>query len=328
MRKHEAPDGTGGLAEPGESGEPGEAPGEAGGDADLNTRPLLSSEAVLSRGHWQASDRTNARAAPVLRWEPSTRIGERIRRGIAVPVTVGALVFVAAVAVAIGITMARGHGVATAGADAAASSSETAGEQPGGGATSGAQSGPVPEHGDGGADASRADVLVHVVGEVHTAGVVELPAGSRVADAIDEAGGATDAAVLDVLNLARTVADGEQLIVPDAALAAAWRANPSGAAGNSAAAGEADTSAAGPSPGGVAGATTGGSGAGTGAGAIALNTAAVADLETLPRIGPALAQRIIDWRDANGGFTSVDQLLEVPGIGAKTLDGLRDLVVL
>jgi competence protein ComEA len=63
-----------------------------------------------------------------------------------------------------------------------------------------------------------------------------------------------------------------------------------------------------------------------GGGLLDLNSADAASLETLPRVGPALAQRILDWREANGGFASVEQLLEVSGIGAKTLDGFRELV--
>ena len=69
-----------------------------------------------------------------------------------------------------------------------------------------------------------------------------------------------------------------------------------------------------------------GTGVGTGTGKINLNLADAATLDTLPRIGPAMAQRIIDWREANGRFSSVDDLLAVTGIGQKTLDGLRDLV--
>ena len=296
-------------------------------DSDLNpavdkasaeTRPVFSSEAVLSQGHWQTGDASGAGETPALRWEPSKRIGERLRRGVAVPALVGAVVFVAAVAIAIGITMARGHGV-----DAGASASTAASQQAtGDAAESGAQEhgeGATGPTGGGGADgaggASSSTGMVHVVGEVSDPGVVELPAGSRVADAIEAAGGATEAAVLDVVNLARSVTDGEQVTVPDVALAESWRAGQSLAGG-------AD-SAGGPEG-------SGGNGAGGSAstGAVALNSATADDLETLPRIGPALAQRIVEWRDANGGFSSVDQLLEVPGIGAKTLDGLRDLVAL
>lgn len=293
--------------------------------------PRLTSEAVLSRGHWRVSDTSKADGTSALRWEPNVRLGERLRRGITVPVLVGVVVFTAAVAIAIGITMARGHGVhAEASSPSPAASqvnrSDTEEELAADGAgTEGnaADRAGVGDPGATGAAQSNTPVLVHVVGEVNDSGVVELPAGSRVADALDAAGGVTQSAVLDVVNLARTVADGEQVIVPDAELAEAWRANPSlagGGGGGRGGAGRAESSA-------VASAGGGDSGS-AGAGAVSLNAATVDDLDTLPRIGPALAQRIVDWRDANGGFTAVDQLLEVPGIGAKTVDGLRDLVVL
>lgn len=141
--------------------------------------------------------------------------------------------------------------------------------------------------------------------------MVEVDGGTRVAEAIEAAGGATDAAMLSAVNLARAVVDGEQILVPDAEQARAGVP-------------------AGPGLGAGAGAGTA-AGAAAGAGAAAtgpldLNTADTAALETLPRVGPALAQRIIEWRTANGRFDSVEQLLEVPGIGSKTLEGFRDLV--
>lgn len=292
--------------------------------------PRLTSESVLSRGHWRVNDTAKADGTSALRWEPNVRLGERLRRGVAVPVLVGVVVFTAAVAIAIGITMARGHGVhADASSPSPAASrvnaSDTVEELAAEGAGTEGDSTDRAGGGDPGAtsaEQSSAPVMVHVVGEVNDAGVVELPAGSRVADALDAAGGVTQSAVLDVVNLARTVADGEQVMVPDAELAEAWRANPSLAArdaGGAGGAGGAESSAAASAGGGDSGSA--------GAGTVSLNAATVADLDTLPRIGPALAQRIVDWRDANGGFTAVDQLLEVPGIGTKTLDGLRDLVV-
>ncbi|PRI12292.1 hypothetical protein B4915_04180 [Leucobacter massiliensis] len=157
--------------------------------------------------------------------------------------------------------------------------------------------------------AGGGELLVHVVGEVSLPGVVELPAGSRVADAIEAAGGASDAAVLSAVNLARVLVDGEQLLVPNAEQIAAG----AGAAGGAGAAAGAP-SAVGSAAGGVAG------------GLVDLNAADAATLETLPRVGPALAQRIIDWREANGGFASVEQLMEVSGIGAKTFEGLAGQV--
>ncbi|MBL3698109.1 ComEA family DNA-binding protein [Leucobacter luti] len=138
---------------------------------------------------------------------------------------------------------------------------------------------------------------MHVVGEVASPGIVELQVGARVADALAAAGGPTDAAVLAGVNLARTVVDGEQVVVPDAA-------------------------------GLVAGAPAeeGGVGPAASGGLIRLSTATAGELEQLPRIGPALAQRIIEWRSDHGPFATVDQLLDVPGIGPKTLDGFRELV--
>ena len=144
-------------------------------------------------------------------------------------------------------------------------------------------------------------------GAVNTPGVVELAVGSRVRDAVAGAGGATGDAVLAGVNLARLVVDGEQILVPDAAAIAEGGA--AGAAGNAVPPGP---EIPGASPGGAL--------------PVDLNTADLGALESLPRVGPALAQRILDWRAANGGFSSVDQLLEVPGIGAKTLEGFRDQV--
>ncbi len=158
----------------------------------------------------------------------------------------------------------------------------------------------------GGSDASddgfgAAEVVVlHVLGAVVDPGIVELPLGSRVVDAIAAAGGPTDDADLAAVNLARVVVDGEQLRLP-----AVGEAPPPGAAGD----------------GGVGGAA--GSGA-SADGRININTADAAGLEQLPGVGPAIAARIIAWREQNGPFRSVDELTAVSGIGEKTLDGLRD----
>jgi competence protein ComEA len=133
-------------------------------------------------------------------------------------------------------------------------------------------------------------MYVHVLGQVARPGLYLLDHGDRVADALAVAGGTLDDADLAAVNLARLLADGEQVVVPKIGEA------PS-----------ASTDAAGD-------------------GIIDLNTADQAALETLPRIGPALAQRILQWRDDNGRFASVDDLLAVPGIGEKLLAGLRDLV--
>lgn len=149
-------------------------------------------------------------------------------------------------------------------------------------------------------------LLVHVLGAVAEPGLVELEPGARVVDAIAAAGGLTAEADASGVNLARPVTDGEQLLVPRPGEAPSPQA---GAAGGA--------SGAGGAPG-----TAGG------AGVVRLNTAGLAELDTLPRIGPALAQRILDWRAANGGFTSVEQLLEVAGIGDAVFAGLVDRVAL
>ncbi|MCP2264211.1 helix-hairpin-helix domain-containing protein [Promicromonospora thailandica] len=142
-----------------------------------------------------------------------------------------------------------------------------------------------------------ADLLVHVVGAVRKPGLVTVPAGARVADALRAAGGPTDAADLTVVNLARTVTDGEQLYVPEPGEAPPGPGTPP---------------AAGPGP-----------GSGTG-GAVDINTADAAALEALPGVGPSIAQAIVEWRETNGPFASVDELEDVPGIGPATLDEIRD----
>lgn len=135
-------------------------------------------------------------------------------------------------------------------------------------------------------------VFVHVAGAVRAPGLYTLPAGARVADAIAAAEGFADGADTGVVNLARVVDDGEQVLVPVQGAAPP----PSAAAGEPAGA------------------------------AIDLNTADADQLDTLPGIGPALAARILAWRSENGRFRSVEDLLAVPGIGEKLVAGLRERV--
>ncbi|MBD7958680.1 helix-hairpin-helix domain-containing protein [Microbacterium sp. Sa4CUA7] len=147
------------------------------------------------------------------------------------------------------------------------------------------------------ASPAAAPVYVHVSGAVTTPGLYRLDEGARVVDAVSAAGGFGDAADEAAVNLARVISDGEQLHVPVI--------------------GEAPPPELAPGAGGP-GTAPGGK--------VNLNSADIATLDTLPRIGPAMAQRIIDWRDENGRFTSVDDLLAVPGIGDKMLAALRELV--
>ncbi|MEX1178255.1 MAG: ComEA family DNA-binding protein [Nitriliruptor sp.] len=141
------------------------------------------------------------------------------------------------------------------------------------------------------------EVTVHVAGAVVSPGVVVLPTGSRVADAIAAAGGATPEADQSRVNLARELVDGEQVLVVRE--------------------GE-------PSP--PAGTGHAGADGGTSTGPIDLNTATLEQLQTLPGIGPALAQRIVGHRDQHGGFRSVGDLRAVSGIGEKRFQELADLV--
>ena len=138
-------------------------------------------------------------------------------------------------------------------------------------------------------------VIVDVAGKVRHPGIVTLPLGSRVVDALRAAGGPRESVDLTSLNLARELVDGEQLLVGLAPPPAV------------------------PAPGSTPG-TTGP------VGLVNLNTATMTELDTLPGVGPVTAQSILDWRAANGSFTSVDELLEVDGIGEATLADLRDLV--
>lgn len=176
----------------------------------------------------------------------------------------------------------------------------------GSGAGSSTESGAGSSAGADGGDGAGAEVVVlHVLGAVADPGIVELPLGSRVVDAIAAAGGPTDDADLAAVNLARVLVDGEQLRLPavgEVLPGAAGSAGPVGGAGSAGAAGSGVSAD----------------------GRININTADAAGLEQLPGVGPAIAARIIAWRDENGPFRSVDELTAVSGIGEKTLDGLRD----
>ena len=138
-------------------------------------------------------------------------------------------------------------------------------------------------------------MYVDVVGAVRRPGLYRLPRGSRVADALARAGGATRKAQLELLNVAAPLADGEQVVVPRPGTATAV-ATPSGVAGAPA------------------------------AGPVHLSTATAEQLDTLPGVGPVTAQKIIDYRQQHGGFSSVDELDAVPGIGPARMEQLKGLV--
>lgn len=172
---------------------------------------------------------------------------------------------------------------------------------PGAGASSGASSASV--------KAGAAEIVVDVGGKVREPGIHRLPPGSRVADALHAAGGVKPGTNTDGLNRARFLVDGEQVIV----------GGPASAAG---------PGVGGTAPGGPAGAAAGvtAGGAAAPAAPVSLNTATADQLDTLPGVGPVLAQHIIDYRTQHGGFRSVDELREVNGIGDRRFADLRDLV--
>lgn len=145
---------------------------------------------------------------------------------------------------------------------------------------------------DSAAAVVEASVYVHVLGAVAVPGLYRLSGEARVVDAVAAAGGFSDQADPGAVNLARFVTDGEQLRVPTL--------------------GEVEASAVTDSASGL----------------ININSADAAALDSLPRVGPALAQRIVQWREQHGRFRSVDDLLAVTGIGEATLEGLRSLVTL
>ena len=179
------------------------------------------------------------------------------------------------------------------------------------GATSAATSAAAP--GDGGPGSpgtpsgapSAAGPVVHVLGAVRRPGLVRLPAGARVQDAITAAGGLRKDADPAELNLAQPLADGVQVVV-------GTRSHPEGevrAASGSAGSG---------GSGGAGSSGSGGTTSGSGGAPVDLNSATVDQLDTLPGVGPVTAQKILDWREQHGRFTRADELQEVDGIGPKT----------
>lgn len=196
----------------------------------------------------------------------------------------------------------------------------------------GAQSTAQPSESAQGGASGEATVRVHVAGAVNNPGVYTLPAQGRAVDAIAAASGAAADADLDRVNLAGALSDGVQIYVPHRGeTAAPAQIQPNGGTANSGQGNAANGAAQnGASQGGTqpqpARTLTPAGSAQKVSTPVNINTATAEELQTLPRIGPAMAQRIIAWREAHGGFRSVDELDAVPGIGPSMLENLRPLV--
>jgi competence protein ComEA len=190
--------------------------------------------------------------------------------------------------------------------------------QPAGSPAPGASGVAAAPAGSGSATGSTvpAEVVVHVAGAVGAPGVQRLPGGSRVVDAVEAAGGANPDADLGRINLAVPVQDGQQVYVPRVGEVPP---TPVGGAGGPSV-GSGGSSGSSGSSGGAPGSAAAGQ-------PVNVNTASADELDTLPGVGPATAEAIISHREQNGPFTSVDQLLDVRGIGDAKLEQLRDLVV-
>lgn len=216
--------------------------------------------------------------------------------------------------------------------NASAESVQAVGAQQSPGTQSTAQPSANPSESAQGGASGEATVRVHVAGAVNNPGVYTLPAQGRAVDAIAAASGAAADADLDRVNLAGALSDGVQIYVPHRGeTAAPAQIQPNGGTAN-AGQGNAANGAAqnGASQGGTqpqpARTLTPAGSAQKGSTPVNINTATAEELQSLPRIGPAMAQRIIAWREAHGGFRSVDELDAVPGIGPSMLENLRPLV--
>lgn len=156
-----------------------------------------------------------------------------------------------------------------------------------------------PPGGDSGGDAATT-VAVHAAGAFANPGLYELPAGARVAQLVEAAGGPAPGALLDALNLAAKLTDGERVYLPRE--------------------GEVPVE---PVAGAAGGSASGAGSAASSSGVVDLNTATLEQLDALPGVGPSTAQAIIDYRQERGRFRSVEELLEVRGIGEAKLSALR-----
>ena len=299
--------------------EPAASQPESNGWADWDQQPDWNE--VDDWAEWEQADQPGTTRST--RWGLSPRVLLLVAVLALVAVVWGVTQFSAA---------PRAEQVASPSASAesvqAVGAQQSPGAQPG--TQSAAQPGANPSESAQGGASGEATVRVHVAGAVNNPGVYTLPAQGRAVDAIAAASGAAADADLDRVNLAGALSDGVQIYVPHRGeTAAPAQIQPNGGTANAGQGNAANgASQNGASQGGTQPARTltpAGS-AQKGSTPVNINTATAEELQTLPRIGPAMAQRIIAWREAHGGFRSVDELDAVPGIGPSMLENLRPLV--
>ena len=305
------------TGEPVPTSQPAASHPESNGWADWDQQPDWNE--VDDWAEWEQADQPGTTRSA--RWGLSPRVLLLVAVLALVAVVWGVTQFSAA---------PRAEQVASPGASA--ESVQAVGAQQSPGAQSTAQPGANPSESAQGGASGEATVRVHVAGAVNNPGVYTLPAQGRAVDAIAAASGAAADADLDRVNLAGALSDGVQIYVPHRGeTAAPAQIQPNGGTAN-AGQGNAANGAAqnGASQGGTqpqpARTLTPAGSAQKGSTPVNINTATAEELQTLPRIGPAMAQRIIAWREAHGGFRSVDELDAVPGIGPSMLENLRPLV--
>lgn len=260
-----------------------------------------------------------------------TVIGSTASRGLIVTVVVAVLISVTFFACQ---RQDPDDGVGAGGADMLASTNAPGirggtAEAGGGGVAAATGTGEAKAGDDGQANEQddNQEVVVSVQGMVHHPGLLRVQASTRVGEAIEAAGGGMPKAVVLGINLAEPVSDGMQIVVDDRGSRVVYAGGTQAAPGGAGGAG-----ADGTKPGGTGSgsATNGGKadGADGAEGKVNLNTADAAQLETISGIGPATAEAIIAWRESNGSFTSIEQLLDVRGIGPAKFEAMRDAVTI
>lgn len=300
------------TGEPVPTGQPAASRPESNGWADWDQQPDWNE--VDDWAEWEQADQPGTTRST--RWGLSPRV-------------LLLVAVLALVAVVWGVTQfsAAPRAEQVASPSATAESVQAVGAQQSPGAQSTAQPSAHPSESAQGGASGEATVRVHVAGAVNNPGVYTLPAQGRAVDAIAAASGAAADADLDRVNLAGALSDGVQIYVPHRGeTAAPTQIQPNGGtanAGQGNAANGASQGGAQPQP---ARTLTSAGSAQKGSTPVNINTATAEELQSLPRIGPAMAQRIIAWREAHGGFRSVDELDAVPGIGPAMLENLRPLV--